>query len=396
MTEGAAWLVKTAGIDFPGWDATNSYLIAEVEMDEEPQIGMRPEGGGLGPVNPAAGGGPYGVVLLEKQVEHAGEPTLEEVREALVAAYGTDFGMHSPTWISRFTDATPSGGDLSPGQGPVGGGRRPCAWAAGGTGSQHRSPGRSEPGVEAGAGGCRRITGVTPRQLHAERHPVSTRVLQNTMAQVALARIDERSQALRATMLELLAMDEPRRRIAGMISALDIHYDFGEGHPLLGRRMPDLDLDTIDGTTRVFSLLHDAHGVLLSFGTGASLDITRWGVDSSGRSPIRRQLGAPRPRRGRCAVSGTDPTRRSCRLDGHPHRPRPTAGSPHLVPGRRLKTRSVKVRAAESGQNLHRTVVRRRSRPGSPRCEAGCRHLSATISSGFRPYALASMGRFSR
>src|SRR5439155_14413736 len=78
----------------------------------------------------------------------------------------------------------------------------------------------------------------------AERHPVAARVLRNTMAQVALMRVDDRIEALRDTVSELLSMDEPRRRFAGMMSGLDIHYDLGEGHPLLGRRMPDLDLVT--------------------------------------------------------------------------------------------------------------------------------------------------------
>jgi hypothetical protein len=111
---------------------------------------------------------------------------------------------------------------------------------------------------------------------HAERHPVGARVLQNTMAQVALARIDERSKALRDTTLELLSIDEPRRRIAGMISGLDIHYDLEEGHPLLGRRMPDLDLHTADGPTRVFALLHDARPVLLNLGEPGGFDIAPW------------------------------------------------------------------------------------------------------------------------
>jgi hypothetical protein len=111
---------------------------------------------------------------------------------------------------------------------------------------------------------------------YAERHPVGARVLHNTMAQVALARIDERSKALRDTMMEQLSMDEPRRRIAGMISGLDIHYDLGEGHPLLGRRMPDLDLHTADGPTRVFALLHDARPVLLNLGEPGGFDISPW------------------------------------------------------------------------------------------------------------------------
>jgi 3-(3-hydroxy-phenyl)propionate hydroxylase len=111
---------------------------------------------------------------------------------------------------------------------------------------------------------------------HAERHPVAARVLQTTMAQTALTRSDGRVDALRDTMSELLSMDEPRQRFAAMISGLDIHYDLGEGHALLGRRMPDLDLVTADGPVRVFTLLHDARPVLLNLGEPGGIDIAPW------------------------------------------------------------------------------------------------------------------------
>src|SRR4029079_19629548 len=101
---------------------------------------------------------------------------------------------------------------------------------------------------------------------HAERHPVGARVLRTTMAQVALMRVDDRNEALRDSVPELLSMDEPRKRFAAMMSGLDIHYDLGEGHPLLGRRMPDLDLVTANGTVRLFTLMHAARPVLLNFG----------------------------------------------------------------------------------------------------------------------------------
>ena len=124
------------------------------------------------------------------------------------------------------------------------------------------------------------VKGTSPESLldtyHAERHPVAARVLRNTMAAIALRRADERTQALRETMSELLGMDEPRKRFAAMLSGLDIHYDLGEGHPLLGRRMPDLDLVTADGALRVFTLLHDARPLLLNFGEPGGLDITPW------------------------------------------------------------------------------------------------------------------------
>ena len=124
------------------------------------------------------------------------------------------------------------------------------------------------------------VNGTSPESLldtyQAERHPIGARVLQNTMAQTALNRGDERTNALRETMSELLSMDEPRKRYAAMMSGLDIHYDLGAGHPLLGRRMPDLDLVTADGPRRVFTLLHDARPVLLNLGEPGGLDIAPW------------------------------------------------------------------------------------------------------------------------
>ncbi len=96
------------------------------------------------------------------------------------------------------------------------------------------------------------------------------------MAQVALSGADDRHQALRETIGELLRLDEPRRRIATMLSGLDIHYDLGAGHPLLGRRMPDLDLHTADGPMRVFDLLHDARPVLLDLGEPGRVELPSW------------------------------------------------------------------------------------------------------------------------
>ncbi|HLF43012.1 MAG TPA: FAD-dependent monooxygenase [Acidimicrobiia bacterium] len=267
---------KEAGIDFPGWDPTTSHLIAEVEMDEEPEVGMRPEGGGIGPVNREEGGGPYRVVLLEKQVEHTSEPTLQDVREALIAAYGTDYGVHSPTWISRFTDMTRQAASYRKGRVLLAG---DAAHVHGPQGGQGLNTGVQD-AVNLGWKLAQVVNKTSPESLldtyHAERHPVGARVLHNTMAQVALARTDERSRALRDTMMEQLSMDEPRKRVAGMISGLDIHYDLGEGHPLLGRRMPDLDLQTANGPTRVFTLLHDARPVLLNLGEPGGFDISPW------------------------------------------------------------------------------------------------------------------------
>jgi hypothetical protein len=221
-------------------------------------------------------GGPVRVMVTEQHSGPTGEPTLRDVREALVAVYGTDYGIHSPTWISRFTDMTRQAaayrdrrvllaGDAAHVHPPVGG-------LGLNTGVQDA--------VNLGWKLAQVVNQTSPESLldtyHAERHPVAARVLRNTMAQMALRRPDDRTKALGDYVSELLSMDEPRRRLAAEMSGLDIRYDFGEGHPLLGRRMPDLDLVTANGPLRVFTLLHDARPVLLNLGEPAGFDITPW------------------------------------------------------------------------------------------------------------------------
>jgi 2-polyprenyl-6-methoxyphenol hydroxylase-like FAD-dependent oxidoreductase len=273
---GRSLIRKAAGIDFVGLDPSTSWMIAEVEMDEQPELGMRPEGGGIGPVNRVEGGGPFRVVLKERQVEHTSEPTLHDLREALVVAYGTDYGVHSPNWISRFTDMARQAATYRHGRVLLAG---DAAHVHPPQGGQGLNTGVQD-AVNLGWKLAQVVNRTSPESLldtyDAERHPVGARVLHNTMAQVALSSPDDRHQALRDTMTELLSMDEPRRRIAAMLSGLDIHYDLGAGHPLVGRRMPDLDLHTADGPTRVFTLLHDARPVLLSLGAPCGFDISPW------------------------------------------------------------------------------------------------------------------------
>jgi 3-(3-hydroxy-phenyl)propionate hydroxylase len=96
------------------------------------------------------------------------------------------------------------------------------------------------------------------------------------MGQVALQRTDDRTDALREIVLEFLDMEEPRKRIAAEMSGLGIRYELGGDHPLVGRRMPDLDLDTANGPVRVYSLLHSARPVLLNLGERSSVEITSW------------------------------------------------------------------------------------------------------------------------
>src|SRR5438034_10605605 len=274
---GRSLIRKAAGIAFPGSDPTSSSLIAEVEMAETPEWGIHRSAFGVHSFGRKeyqivdgkivyADRGPVGVMVTEQHVGPATEPTLGDLSAALIAACGTDYGVHSPIWISRFTDAARQAAAYRKGRVLIAGDAAHVHPPDGGQGLQAGM----QDAVNLGWKLAQVVKGTSPESLldtyHAERHPIGARVLRNTMAAVALSRIDERSRALRDTTLELLSMDEPRKRIAAMISGLDIHYDLGEGHPLLGRRMPDLDIVTANGTVRVFSLLHDARPVLLNLG----------------------------------------------------------------------------------------------------------------------------------
>jgi 3-(3-hydroxy-phenyl)propionate hydroxylase len=217
-----------------------------------------------------------GILVTERQVGATGEPTLADLSEALIAVYGTDYGIHSPTSISRFTDMTRQAEAYRRGRVLVAGDAAHIHPPDGGQGLQTGV----QDAVNLGWKLAQVVKGASPESLldtyHAERHPIGARVLRNTMASIVLRREDERTKALRDTIAELLGMDEPRRRFAAMISGLDIHYDLGEGHPLLGRRMPDLDLVAANGPLRVFTLLHDARPVLLNLGEPGAFDITPW------------------------------------------------------------------------------------------------------------------------
>jgi hypothetical protein len=216
------------------------------------------------------------VVVTERYVGQTDEPTLGDLARALTAVWGTDFGAHNPTRISRFTDMTRQAVSYRAGRVLLAGDAAHVHYPVGGQGLNIGV----QDAMNLGWKLAQVVKATAPDSLldtyHAERHPVSARVLQNTLAQTALTRGDTRTAALRDSMSELLSMDEPRKRVAGMISGLDIRYDFGEGHPQLGRRMPDLGLDTSRGPLRVFSLLHDARPVLLNLGKVGLFDIAPW------------------------------------------------------------------------------------------------------------------------
>jgi 2-polyprenyl-6-methoxyphenol hydroxylase-like FAD-dependent oxidoreductase len=284
---GRSLIRKAAGIEFPGWDPTTSSLIAEVELTEEPEWGIHRDDKGthsFGRLEYEIRGGevvymdrgPVRVMVTEQRLGRTGEPTLRDLSEALIAVYGTDYGIHSPTWISRFTDMARQAASYRKGRVLLAG---DAAHVHSPVGGQGLNTGVQD-AVNLGWKLAQVVRKTSPESFldtyHAERHPVGARVLQNTMAQTVLMGSGARIGALRDTVSELLSMDEPRKRFAAMMSGLDIHYDLGEGHPLLGRRMPDLDLVTANGPLRVFTLLHDARPVLLNLGEPGGLDITPW------------------------------------------------------------------------------------------------------------------------
>jgi 2-polyprenyl-6-methoxyphenol hydroxylase-like FAD-dependent oxidoreductase len=284
---GRSLVRKAAGIDFPGWDPTTSALIAEVEMTQEPPLGIHPDAFGIHAFGRLEyeirdgkvifkEGGPIRVMVTEKQVGPATEPTLRDLSEALIAVCGTDYGIHNPTWISRFTDMTRQAATYRDRRVLLAG---DAAHVHSPDGGQGLNTGVQD-AVNLGWKLAQVVRQTSPDSLldtyHAERHPVAARMLRTTMAAVALRRPDERIKALHGTISELLGMDEPRKRFGAMMAGLDIHYDLGNGHPLLGRRMPDLDLVTATGPLRVFTLLHNARPVLLNLGEPGTFDITPW------------------------------------------------------------------------------------------------------------------------
>jgi 3-(3-hydroxy-phenyl)propionate hydroxylase len=270
---GRSLIRKKAGIEFPGWDPSTSYLIAEIETAEEPEWGIRRGERGINAVAKLEDGKRARVVLNERDVRQGDEPTVRDVREALIALYGTDFGLRSATYISRFTDMARQAasyrdrrvllaGDAAHVHSPVGG--------------QGLNLGVQD-AVNLGWKLAQVVRGTLPESLldtyHDERHSVGARVLRNTMALGAMERSGDRIGALREMMTELMQMDGLRKQYFAVMSGLDIHYDLGKGHPLLGRRMPDLDLATANGPLRVFTLLHEARPVLLNLGEPGSFDL---------------------------------------------------------------------------------------------------------------------------
>lgn len=271
---GRSLVRKTAGIAFAGTGPTLSNLMAEVEMREPPQWGLRHDALGFHGLSKTENERVL-VLMTEATPDRRGEAGLRDLSGALVAVYGTDFGVHSPSWISRFTDAALQAVSYR---------HRRVLLAGDAAHIQHSVGGQGlntglQDAVNLGWKLALVARGLAPDSLldsyHAERHPVAARVLRNTRAQIALLRRDDDGRrAAREVVAELLAMEEPRRRYGAMMSGLDISYDPGGGHPLHGRRMPDLALSVAGRPVQLFTLLHEARGLLLDFGGPGRRDIS--------------------------------------------------------------------------------------------------------------------------
>jgi 3-(3-hydroxy-phenyl)propionate hydroxylase len=273
---GRSVIRKGAGIDFPGAEATKSTLVAEAQMAGDPEFGTRRGPLGVGGIGPLEGEDKLKIVVPEAKLESGENPSLNDLRDALFAVYGSDFKVHSASWISRFTDATRQAASYREGRVLLAGDAAHIHSPMGGQGI----PNGMQDAVNLGWKLAQVVKGISPESLldtyQAERHPPTARALRYTMAQNAISRVDPRTEALRDTVAEVAAMDEPRKHLAALISGLDVKHDLGEGHPLLGRRVPDLDLVTAAGPTRVYALLHQARPVLLNLGDAGAFDIGEW------------------------------------------------------------------------------------------------------------------------
>ncbi|MHC6594290.1 FAD-dependent monooxygenase [Arthrobacter sp. C152] len=271
---GRSMVRRSAGIAFPGPDATRSSLIAEVKVAGEPAQQGKVDARGIHGLYPM-GGGTVRVVVTEALLGTATQPTLEDLRRELLAVFGTDFGVHSPIWLSRFTDATRQAETYRKGRILVAGDAAHVHSPTGGLGiglglQDAVNLGWKLGQVASGASGDELLD-----TYHSERHPAGARALKYTMAQSLFQKADPRQEALRDLLDEVLRVDNAGTPVAALITGLDVAYGTGAGHPLAGRRMPDLDLSTADGPATVFQLLHQARPVLLEFG-GPVLDAGAW------------------------------------------------------------------------------------------------------------------------
>lgn len=279
---GRSTVRKALGVGFDGVGATRTSIIAEVRVREELPAGVRHDERGTHGVGLMADGVTARMVVGEGEVRR-GDAGIDDLRSALIAVFGTDFGVHAPTWISRFSDATRQAERYRVGRVLLVGDAAHTHSPAGGQGiglgvQDAVNLGWKLAGVVRGWAGDDLLD-----TYHRERHPADARALQHTLAIGALQRSDPRSVALDALLGDLLDDDAARQRLVARHAGLDVAYDLGgepadvDRHPLVGRRAPDLDLVVAGEPRRLSSLLHAARPVLLRLGAEPSLDPGRSG-----------------------------------------------------------------------------------------------------------------------
>ncbi len=255
---------KALGVGFPGVASRTDTLMGEMDVgvaweeiaarvaavgDRHQPFWLRPFAEGM-----------YSVVVPAAGVSDRAEPpTLEDFKEQLRAIAGTDFGVHSPRWLSRFGDATRLAERYRAGRVLLAGDAAHIHPPIGGQGLNLGV----QDGVNLGWKLAAQVRGWAPATLldsyEAERQPVAEDVLDNTRAQIELSSPDPGPQALRGLLTELLAFDVVNRHLTEKITGVGIRYDFGEGPEMLGRRMPDIELRQGD----LYGLMHRGRGLLL-------------------------------------------------------------------------------------------------------------------------------------
>lgn len=262
---GRSTVRKKLGVAFPGEPSQNETLLGEMKTDVDPEtlattvpeVRKTQKRFGLGPL----GNGTYRVVVPAEGIteDRTTPPTLEEFKQQLRAVAGTDFGVHSPRWLSRFGDATRLAEHYRTGRVLLAGDAAHIHPPTGGQGLNLGIQDAFNLGWKLAA----EINGWAPEGLldsyHTERHPVAADVLDNTRAQMQLLSTDPGSRAVRRLVAELMNFDEVNRHLIEKITAIGIRYDLGEGHELLGRRLRDVEL----GQGRLYELTHQGRGLLL-------------------------------------------------------------------------------------------------------------------------------------
>lgn len=257
---------KLAGIEFPGTPATVTALLGDVELTDPPDgpAVVTGESGNVSILGYEPGW--YRVFITDwDQASDREEPmTFERLRDAAVRIAGKDFGMHSPRWLSSFGDATRLASQLRLGRVLLAGDAAHIHFPAGGQGLNLGMQDSANLGWKLAAVINRHAPDELLDTYHSERHAVGERVLHNTRAQTSLSRPGAHADALRDVFADIVKVGEVNHLLAGMITALDVRYPLGDGHPLLGYRFPDLDLTVLDASVRLFSLLHKGRPVLLN------------------------------------------------------------------------------------------------------------------------------------